>query len=465
MKTHYDLIAIGGGSAGLAVAEQAASLNRRVALVEQAQLGGTCVNAGCVPKKVMWNAAQAMTSIRHAGDYGIDTGSVALDWAELVARRNAYVAGINRYWDGYVLDRRIDRITGAAHFVDAHTIDVEGVRYTAAHIVIATGGMPIVPDVPGAELGMTSDGFFALQQQPRRVAVIGGGYIGVELAGMLHALGSEVSVVTLEQQVLEAFDPMLRDRLMEAMIANGIDLHTGFQVSGLHKNRHGIAVTAAGGEVLEGYDAVIWAVGRRANTRGLALQTAGIEVQRNGVIPVDVLDRTNVPGVYAIGDVTGRVPLTPVAVAAGRRLAARLFGGCVDCRMDYEQVATVVFAHPPIGSVGLTEAQARERHGDSVVVYETSFTPMQYALGEGTAMTAMKLVCAGDNERIVGCHVIGAGADEMLQGFAVALRMGATKADFDRTVAIHPTSAEELVTMKHGRRVSAEIGARQAAAA
>jgi len=465
MDRHYDLIAIGGGSAGLAVAERAAGLGRRVALVEPAKLGGTCVNTGCVPKKVMWNAAQAMASIRHAGEHGITTGAASLDWQALVARRNDYVAGINRYWNGYVVDRRIERITGSARFVDAHTIEAGGAHYTAEHIVIATGSAPIVPAVPGAELGITSDGFFALQQQPRRVAVIGGGYIGVELAGVLHALGTEVSVLMLERRLLEVFDPMLGERLTEQMAADGIDLHHGFQVNGLHKNRHGIAVTGAGGETLAGYDTVIWAVGRRPGSDGLALEAAGVEVLRNGVIPVDACDRTRVPGVYAIGDVTGRVPLTPVAVAAGRRLAARLFGACMECRMDYDQVPTVVFAHPPVASVGLTEPQAWERHGDTVTVYETSFTPMQSALGDRPSVTAMKLVCAGDSERVVGCHVIGAGADEILQGFAVALRMGATRADFDRTVAIHPTSAEELVTMKRGRRVRADIRARSAVAA
>lgn len=465
MNTHYDLIAIGGGSAGLAVAEQAARLGRRVALVEQEKLGGTCVNAGCVPKKVMWNAAQAMTSVQHAAEYGITVGAATLDWAQLVARRNDYVANINRYWDGYVVDRRIEHIPGSARFVDARTIDVDGVRYSADHIVIATGGTPIVPAVPGAELGITSDGFFALQQPPRCVAVIGGGYIGVELAGVLHALGAGVSLLMLENQLLEVFDPMVRDHLTQQMTFDGIDLYPGFQVNGLHRDRHGINVTSAGGESLGGFDTVIWAVGRRANTGGLALEAAGIAVQRNGTIPVDAGDRTNVPGIYAIGDVTGRVPLTPVAVAAGRRLATRLFGDCAECYMDYEQIPTVVFSHPPIASIGLTEPRAWQRHGDAVVVYETSFTPMQHALGDRSAVTAMKLVCAGENERIVGCHVIGTGADEILQGFAVAVRMGATKADFDATVAIHPTSAEELVTMKQGRRAHADRPVQSAAAA
>ncbi len=465
MNQQYDLIAIGGGSGGLAVAERAAALGKRVALVEQAKLGGTCVNAGCVPKKIMWYAAGAMASLRHAGMYGISAGQAQLDWPALVARRNEYMAGINRYWDGYVVDQNIDRIQGAARFIDAHTVEVDGARYQAEHIVIATGGTPLVPPVAGAELGITSDGFFALTQQPQRVAVIGGGYIGVELAGVLHALGSDVSVVALEDRLLEVFDPLISATLTEHMAADGIDLHPAFQVTALSRAADGIAVHAANGTVLEGYDCVIWAVGRRANTAALELAAAGVEVLNNGVIPVDANDRTNVPGVYAIGDVTGRAPLTPVAIAAGRRLAARLFGDCVDCRMDYTQVPTVVFAHPPVAAVGLTEVQAWEQYGESVTVYETAFTPMQHALGESGVSTAMKLVCAGDDERVVGCHIIGPGADEMLQGFAVALRMGARKADFDRTLAIHPTSAEELVTLKRGRAVSAEIRARQAVAA
>ncbi|MEZ5542862.1 MAG: glutathione-disulfide reductase [Pseudomonadota bacterium] len=465
MSTHYDLIAIGGGSAGLAVAEQAAALGRRVALVEQARLGGTCVNAGCVPKKVMWNAAQALTAVRHAGEHAITAAAATLDWATLVARREAYVAGINRYWDEYVMDRRITRIAGRAHFTDARGIEVDGARYTADHIVIATGSAPIVPAVPGAELGITSDGFFALDQQPRRVAVIGGGYIGVELAGVLQALDATVTLVTLETRVLAAFDPMLGDRLAAQMAADGIALRTGFQVSRLQRGPRGIDVVGTDGTILTGYDTVIWAVGRRANSADLGLEAAGVAVGRNGVISVDALDRTGVAGIHAIGDVTGRVPLTPVAVAAGRRLARRLFGDCPDCCMDYTQVPTVVFAHPPVASVGLSEPQAWVRHGDAVTVYETAFTPMQAALGGRAAVTAMKLVCVGAAERIVGCHVIGAAADEILQGFAVALRMGATKADFDGTVAIHPTSAEELVTMKQGRPVHPDIRAGTAAAA
>jgi glutathione reductase (NADPH) len=304
-----------------------------------------------------------------------------------------------------------------------------------------------VPPVPGAELGITSDGFFELTEQPKRVAVIGGGYIGVELAGVLQALGSQVTVVALENRVLELFDPMISEVLMTEMEKQGIELRMSFQVAGLAETDAGIAMDAADGERLDGYDCVIWAVGRTPNTRDLNAGDAGIEMRANGIIPTDEYQNTNVPGIYAIGDITGRTPLTPVAIAAGRRLADRLFRGTPEARVDYDNIPSVVFAHPPVGTVGLTEQQARERH-DQVTVYKTDFTPMRHALSDHGVTTAMKLVCVGEDKQVVGIHLIGDNVDEMLQGFAVAVKMGATKADFDNTIAIHPISAEELVTMK-----------------
>ena len=447
MNTHFDLIAIGGGSGGLAVAEKAAQYGRRVAVIEPAKMGGTCVNTGCVPKKVMWYAANLAHAVDAASDFGIPAQRGVTDWQKLVSGRNDYITNINRYWDGYVADSGITRIDGSARFVDAHTVEVNGQHYSAGHIVIATGGHPIVPRVPGADLGITSDGFFALAEQPRRVAIIGAGYIGVELAGVLRALGSEVSLVALEARVLEAFDGMISDVLMDEMRKQGIALHMGFQVAGLAKTGAGIAVDANNGERLDGFDSVIWAVGRAPNTRGLALERAGVEVRANGIVPTDGYQNTNVPGIYAIGDITGRAALTPVAIAAGRRLAARLFGGQADSRVDYRNIPSAVFSHPPVATVGLTERQARERQ-HKVTVYQTDFTPMRHALSAHGVTTAMKLVCSGDDQRIVGIHLIGDNVEEMMQGFAVAVQMGATKADFDNTIAIHPISAEELVTMK-----------------
>lgn len=450
MSQHFDLIAIGGGSGGLAVAEKAAQLGRKVAVVETHQLGGTCVNAGCVPKKVMWYGAHLAEAVADAPGYGVRVRAEGLDWATLVAGRNRYVADINDYWDGYVERQGITRITGQARFVDTKTIAVGDQHYSADHIVIATGGRPIVPRMPGAELGITSDGFFALESQPKRVGIIGGGYIGVELAGVLAAFGSEITIVALEDRLLWQFDPMISEVLAENMKAHGgIETRLQFEVASLERDADGsLALVARDGERLSGFDTLLWAVGRAPNTRELDLAAAGVEAQPNGIIPTDAYQNTNVPGIYAIGDITGRDPLTPVAIAAGRRLAERLFGGKPELKLDYENIPTVVFAHPPIGKVGLTEPEARERFGDTLTVYETRFTPMRYALNSHGPKTAMKLICTGPEERVVGIHLIGDGVDEMLQGFAVAVKMGATKADLDNTVAIHPGSAEELVTLK-----------------
>jgi glutathione reductase (NADPH) len=447
-KQHYDLIAIGGGSGGLAVAEKAAGFGKKVAVIEARRLGGTCVNNGCVPKKVMWYAANLAHAVDDASGFGVPSQRGQTDWLRLVAGRDRYIRNINQYWDGYVSDSGIERIQGRARFVDANTVDVNGSQYSADHIVIATGGEPIVPPVPGAELGITSDGFFELQEQPQRVAVIGGGYIGVELSGVLNALGSKVTVIAMEDRVLEFFDNTISQVLGEEMQRQGIRLQTGFQVAALSRSAEGIVVTGADGRALAAFDTVIWAVGRRPKTRELDLDAAGIEMLPNGIVPVDEFQNTKVKGIHAIGDITGKTPLTPVAIAAGRRLAERLFNNQPDSRVDYDNIPSVVFSHPPIGTVGMTEAIARERYGNDVTVYSSEFTPMRYALAEHGSTTAMKLVCAGTDEKVVGIHVIGDGADEMLQGFAVAVKMGARKADLDSTIAIHPGSAEELVTMK-----------------
>jgi glutathione reductase (NADPH) len=448
MEKHFDLIAIGGGSGGLAVAEKAAQLGRRAAIVDAGKLGGTCVNAGCVPKKVMWYAANLAHAVGDAPSFGVLAHLDSIDWSRLVTARNRYIRGINDYWESYVTELGIHRMTGHGSLVDAHTVAINGQQYRADHIVIATGSTPIVPRMPGAELGITSDDFFTLAAQPRRVAIVGGGYIGVELAGVLRALGSDVTLVALEDRMLFAFDDQSSEVLAENMRQQGIQAHLEFEVEGLAETRSGKALLRRGGEPLEGYDTIIWAVGRRPNSGSLGLEAAGIATSPSGLIEVDDYQNTNVDGVYAVGDVTGREPLTPVAIAAGRRLAERLFTDRVDSRLDYDNVPTVVFSHPPVGKVGLTEREARERYGSNVTTYSTRFTPMRYALSKHPNRTAMKLVCAGSNERVVGIHMIGDGVDEMLQGFAVVVKMGGTKADLDSTVALHPTSAEELVTLK-----------------
>lgn len=444
----FDLIVIGGGSGGLAVAEKAAQFGKKVAVIEGHKMGGTCVNNGCVPKKIMWYAANLAHAVDDANDFGIPTKRDKTDWSKLVSARETYIKNINQYWNGYVKDSGIEYIQGYARFAGNKKIEANGETYQAGHIVIATGGKPIIPPVPGAELGITSDGFFQLTEQPKRVAVIGGGYIGVELSGVLRALGSDVSIIAREERVMERFDPMMSDILTKEMQQQGIRVHTNFQVNALSKSAEGIVITDGNDQTLAGYDTVIWAVGRAPNTRYLNLDAAKINVEANGIIPVDEYENTNIKGVYAIGDITGKMALTPVAITAGRKLAERLFNNKPTSKMDYENIPSVVFSHPPIASIGMTEAQAHENYAGQVTVYKSDFTPMRHALSKHGMTTAMKLICAGSDEKVVGIHMIGDNVDEMLQGFAVAVKMGATKADFDNTVAIHPASAEELVTMK-----------------
>lgn len=453
MESSFDLIAIGGGSGGLAVAKQAAQLGQRVAMIEPYALGGTCVNQGCVPKKIMWYAAHLAEAIHDAAGYGLSVTRRDLDWSALVSGRNRYVTNINQSWEKTVINHGITLIRGHAHFIDAHRIDVNGTRYHAPHIVLATGGRPAVPAVPGTELGVTSDGFFQLTTQPRRVAIVGGGYIGVELAGIFQALGSQVTLLIRGQRVLPSYDFMMSDVLLEEMTKHGINVLKNQNVTALEEGQSGTIIHVKNDAPLTGFDCVIWATGRRANTDDLNLAAAGVTPNSDGTIGVDAFQNTTTPGVYAIGDVTGNVPLTPVAIAAGRRLALRLFAGKTESKVDYDNVPSVVFSHPPVGMIGLTEDRAEVYYGsDALTVYTTRFKPMRHALSARPVTTAIKLICAGVEEKIVGLHIIGESADEILQGFAVAITMGATKSDFDRTIAIHPTIGEELVTMKQASR-------------
>lgn len=445
--TEYDYLVIGGGSGGVATARRAAEHGARVLLVEAGRLGGTCVNVGCVPKKVMWYAASIAQTLRDAGGYGFNVAGSEFNWGALTRRRDDYISRLNGIYADLLDKSGVTLVRGFARFVDARTIEVDSRRYSAPHIVIATGGHPVVPEMPGAELGIDSDGFFALAQQPQRVAVVGGGYIAVELSGVFNALGSSVSMLVRGAQLLRPFDSMIRDELMVQMQEDGVDVRLHTEAQSIERGPDGaLRVRCKDGSALE-VDALVWAVGRAANTADLNLAAAGITAEAGGVIPTDTFQNTNVPGIYALGDVTGRAELTPVAIAAGRKLAARLFLNQPGSRLDYDTIPSVVFSHPPIGTVGLTEDEARKQHA-VVKVYTSRFTAMYHALTEHHPKTAMKLICVGPEERVVGAHVIGDGADEMMQGFAVAVKMGATKADFDDTVAIHPSSAEEFVTMR-----------------
>ena len=448
MKKHYDLIAIGAGSGGLSVAERAARYGAKCAVVERGALGGTCVNVGCVPKKVMWFGANIAETLSDAAGYGFKVGEYSFDWASLKTARDQYVHGINDWYKTYLADSKIDEISGSAVFVNKNTIEVNGEIYSADHIVVAVGGAPMVPTIPGADLGITSDGFFELEQLPKKVVVVGSGYIAVELAGVLNSLGAEVTMLLRKEHLLREFDAMLREGLLQEMIDDGINILSRTEVKEITQDEGLLNILTRDDQQLTGFDQLIWAIGRAPLSANLQLDKAGVHKDENGYIVSDKFEQTNVQGIYAIGDVTGRAALTPVAIAAGRRLADRLFGGMKDRHLTYENISSVVFSHPPIATVGLTEDEARTQHGEAVKIYQTRFTAMYHAISGREQHTAMKLVTVGAQEKVVGCHIIGAGADEMLQGFAVAIRMGATKKDFDDTIAIHPTSSEELVTMR-----------------
>lgn len=399
-------------------------------------------------------------ALEDADGYGFSIEKKGFDWTTLVAKREKYIRGINNWYETYLSDPKVDTFQGHARLLDANRVSVGSDVLTADRIVLATGGTPTVPDIPGADLGISSDGFFELTEQPRKVAVIGAGYIAVELAGMLQALGSDVTMVLRKTHFLRNFDEILHSTLMSAMQADGVKLVTEFTITGLQQDATGLTISgdsASNGvsgavqpnpQQLSGFDSVIWAVGRHPLTADIGLDAAGVKTDKGGYIPVDKFQQTNVPGIFAIGDITGQAQLTPVAIAAGRRLADRLYDNQADRHLDYNLIPTVVFSHPPIGTVGMTEEEARAEFGENVKCYRTEFTPMYSVFSDHSTPTAMKLVVTGETEKIVGCHLIGLGADEMLQGFAVAIRMGATKKDFDDTVAIHPSSAEELVTMR-----------------
>lgn len=450
MAEQWDLVVIGGGSGGLAAAQRAAEYGARAVLIESGRLGGTCVNVGCVPKKIMWNAADLGAALHDADDYGFRLAEPGHDWQRLKTRRDAYVARLNHIYAANLAKRHVELIHGRARFIDAHSVSAAGRTLHAPSIIIATGGRPQLPDIPGAELAITSDGFFELEKLPPRVAVVGGGYIGVELSGIFAALGAQTTLIVRRASVLRGFDPMIGETTLTMLGEAGVTVLTGASPQALRQGAGGTRIIElADARTIGPRDCVLWAAGRQALVEGLGLEQAAVRLDDAGFIATDLYQATSAAGVYAVGDVTGRAQLTPVAIAAGRRLADRLFGGKADRHLDYENIPTVIFGRPTIGTVGLAEPAARARFGhDAVKVYRSSFVPLYHAVTGSKPRTEMKLVTAGPEERIVGLHVVGPGADEMLQGFAVAVRMGATKRDFDDTVAIHPTSAEELVTMR-----------------
>ncbi|XP_032774649.1 LOW QUALITY PROTEIN: glutathione reductase, mitochondrial [Rattus rattus] len=458
----FDYLVIGGGSGGLASARRAAELGARAAVVESHKLGGTCVNVGCVPKKVMWNTAVHSEFIHDHVDYGFQNCKSKFNWHVIKEKRDAYVSRLNNIYQNNLTKSHIEVIHGYATFADGPQpmVEVNGKKFTAPHILIATGGVPTVPhesQIPGASLGITSDGFFQLEDLPSRSVIVGAGYIAVEIAGILSALGSKTSLMIRHDKVLRSFDSLISSNCTEELENAGVEVLKFTQVKEVKKTSSGLelhVVTALPGRkptmtTIPDVDCLLWAIGRDPNSKGLNLNKLGIQTDDKGHILVDEFQNTNVKGVYAVGDVCGKALLTPVAIAAGRKLAHRLFEGKEDSRLDYDNIPTVVFSHPPIGTVGLTEDEAVHKYGkDNVKIYSTAFTPMYHAVTTRKTKCVMKMVCANKEEKVVGIHMQGIGCDEMLQGFAVAVKMGATKADFDNTVAIHPTSSEELVTLR-----------------
>ncbi|MEE9511092.1 MAG: glutathione-disulfide reductase [Gammaproteobacteria bacterium] len=448
MTEQYDLITIGGGSGGVAASRRAAEYGARVAIIEKGRMGGTCVNVGCVPKKIMWYAESLAHEIHEAPEYGFDVSVGGQDWGELKRRRDAYIKRLNDIYENNLTANKVRIIQGEARFENSNTVRVGELSLTAPHIVIATGGEPRVPDLDGAGLGITSDGFFELAERPARVAIVGAGYVGVELAAVLAALGSKVSICARYDSLLRSFDEMLQRAVVGAFESDGVELNCHATVERVERVKDGLTLYTEDQRSIGPVDCVIWAVGRRPLTESLGLENTDVSMNEDGFIPVDDYQATNVDGVYAIGDVTGKLALTPVAIAAGRRLSDRIFGGMSDRHLDYTNVPTVIFTHPPVGTIGLTEMKARELYGDQVRAYISKFVPLSYAVSDHKPESQIKLLTKGEEETVIGIHLFGPASDEMLQGFAVAVRMGATKKDFDDTVAIHPTSAEELVLMR-----------------
>lgn len=446
----YDIVAIGAGSGGSAAINRAAMYGAKAAIIEGNIIGGTCVNIGCVPKKIMWYGAQVAEALHKYGpDYGFSIENVHFDFQTLRKNREAYIERSRTSFTNNFQRNGVEVIEGYARFIDAHTLEVNGEQIHAKHIIIATGAHPFVPQIAGAQLGGVSDDVFAWEELPHSVAIIGAGYIAVELAGVLHALGVQTDLFVRRHAPLRSFDQGIVEVLVEEMKKDGPTLHTHKVPQKLQKLANGQIEIIFEDGTTHVADQVIWATGRVANTKNLNLEAAGIAVNKRGFIQVDEYQNTTAPGVYALGDVSGEKELTPVAIKAGRTLSERLFTGKTTTKMDYSLIPTVVFSHPPIGTVGLTEEAAIEQFGrENIHVYQSSFASMYSAVTNHRQLSRFKLITQGEEERVVGLHGIGYGVDEMIQGFAVAMKMGATKEDFDATVAIHPTGSEEFVTMR-----------------
>jgi len=445
----YDLITIGGGSGGVRASRFSAQrYGKKVAVVENLRIGGTCVMRGCVPKKLLVYGAHFAGDFEDAAGFGWNVGERSHDWPKLMRAKTEELNRLEDVYHRLLREAGVEEITGTGKLVDAHTVEVEGKTYTAEHILIATGGWPKLPDVPGIEHAITSNEALDLEDLPKRIVIVGGGYIAVEFAGIFAALGAKVTVIIRAENILRGFDQTMRDALRDEMTKKGIDVMSECQVKSIEKTDTGYSLRLDQVDFLE-TDLVMYATGRGPNTKGIGLEDVGVEMDRNGAIVVDEYSQTSVDSIYAIGDVTDRVQLTPVALAEGMAFARTIYEG-QPTSVSYDNIPSAVFSQPPIGTVGLTEEDARKDH--NVAIYQSRFRPMKHTLSGRDEHSVMKLIVDRDTDKILGAHMIGDDAPEIIQGIGIAVKAGATKADFDATIGIHPTAAEEFVTMREPLR-------------
>lgn len=451
MSYDFDLFVIGAGSGGIATARRAAEYGAKVGLAEFDRLGGTCVNRGCVPKKLMVYASHFPDLFTDAQGYGWSAVKSSLDWEKMITAVNNEVTRLNGIYEGMLERSKVELVQGYATFIDAHTLQVGDRQVTADKILIAVGGHPVKPNIPGIEYAITSDDIFHLKEQPQRIVILGGGYIGSEFACILNGLGTEVTQVIRKEKILSGFDEDVRTEIQQGMSNHGIKIFNNSEITGIEKTDSGLQVTIRrDGEDEETVvvDAIsLAATGRKPNTQKLGLENTQVQLDKNGAVIVDQYSQTTEENIYAVGDCTDNINLTPVAINEGRAFADTVFGN--KCRrMSYENVPTAIFTTPEAATVGLTEAEARKKYGSAIKVYRSRFRPMYYTLPGKEEKTMMKLVVDQSNDRVLGAHMVGTSAAEIIQGVAIAVKMGAKKADFDATVGIHPSSAEEFVTMR-----------------
>jgi glutathione reductase (NADPH) len=440
----FDLFTIGAGSGGVAGSRRAGSYGAKVAICESVRVGGTCVLRGCVPKKLLVYGAEFADAFEDAAGYGWTLGERRFDWAKLIAAKNKELDRLEGIYVNMLRNSHVKIIEGVGKLVDPHTVEVDGKAHTAQHIMIATGAWPEQPRIPGIEHIITSNEALDLSELPKRIVIVGGGYIAVEFAGIFQTLGAQVDIVIRADKLLRGFDEDIRTSLGEEMTSRGLRIHPGRQLARIDKSGHGLVVTCLDGSKIEA-DKVMYATGRRPNTATLGLDAVGVRVN-DAAVMVDENSRTNVPNIYAVGDVTDRLNLTPVAIAEARAVAETLYNNN-PMTVSHHNVPSAVFSQPPVGTVGLTEAEARKQHG-AIDVYRTRFRPMKFTLSGRQERTMMKLVVDRASDRVLGCHMVGRDAPEIIQGVAIAVTCGATKRQFDRTIGIHPSAAEEFVTLR-----------------